>query len=114
MIEEIGRCVAQKVSFRSHTVYERHSTPVHARAAFQDETLSHGSVYETAASLDLKPGEMMAVWKLPADEQRPFAEMIRHLPSVPSRLLVRTADKKLLELNQAYIHINNRVDDDSR
>ena len=112
MIEEIGRCVAQKVTFRSHTVYERHSTPVHARAAFQDETLSQGSVYETAASLDLKPGEMMAVWRLAADEKRPFAEVARHLPPVPSRLLIRTADKKLLELNQTYIHINNRADGD--
>lgn len=108
MIEDIGRCVAQKLTFRSHTIYERHSAPAHGQKVVRDENVVHGSVYESATKLDLKVGEAMAVWELDPDEDRTNLAIERSLAPVPSRLLVRTADKMLLELNPAYLHINNR------
>lgn len=111
MIEEIGRHVAQKVSFNTHTRYARSGAIRHAVATFQDEGATPGGLFQTAARMHLKPGEMMAVWSIPADEHRSFAELETQLAPIPSKLLVRSADGKLLELNPSYISINNRPDE---
>lgn len=113
MIEEIGRAIAQRVSFVSNVRYQPTSgqRPQAARALFHEGNLTTKGIYATADKMDLKPGEVFAVWELPADEYRTIAEAADDLPPRPSRLMVRGADGKLLELNPSYIDINNRPDD---
>lgn len=111
MIEEIGRHVAQKVDFSTSTRYTRHSTPRHALASVHEESVTATGVFQTAAQMKLKPGEMMAVWEVNPDEHRSFAQLQNELPPTPSHLLVQAADGKLLELNPTYISINNRPED---
>lgn len=111
MIEEIGRSIAQRVSFKSHTRYRPHSQPRAARALFREGDLTAKGIYATAQTMELQPGEIMAVWELPADEFRTIREAAEDLPPRPSRLMVKAADGKLLELNPSYIDINNRPDD---
>lgn len=108
MIEEIGRHVAQKVNFATPTRYTRHGTPRHATASIHEESVTTGGLFQTAAQMKLKPGEMMAVWEVNPDEHRTFAQLQNELPPTPSHLLVQSADGKLLELNPTYISINNR------
>lgn len=108
MIEEIGRHVAQKVNFATSTRYMRRGTPRHAMASFHEESVTNGGVFQTAAQMKLKPGEMMAVWEVNPDEHRSFAQLQNELAPTPSHLLVKSSDGKLLELNPTYISINNR------
>lgn len=108
MIEEVGRAVAQKVSFNSHTRYRPADTPRSARALFHEGDLTTRGIYSTAEDMNLAPGEIVAVWELPADEARTIRQAAQDLPPRPSRLMVRGADGKLLELNPRYIDINNR------
>lgn len=108
MIEEIGRHVAQKVNFSTPTRYMRHGAPRHATASVHEESVTATNLFQTAAQMKLKPGEMMAVWEVDPSDHRTFAQLQNELPPVPSHLLVRSADGKLLELNPTYIAINNR------
>jgi hypothetical protein len=111
VIEEIGRAVAQKVTFSTHTTYRAAAAPKAARAVFREADLTPRGIYQTAADMDLKPGEVMAVWEMSADEHRPIREAVQDLPPRPSKLVMKSADGKLMELNPAYIDINNRPPD---
>lgn len=111
MIEEIGRAVAQKIAFSTHTVYRPADTPKVARAVFREADLTAKGIYQAAADMELMPGEVMAVWEVTAGDHRPIREAAQDLPPRPSKLVMKSADGKLLELNPAYIDINNRPPD---
>lgn len=112
MIDNPGRCVIQRVGFLGPRTYRRQG-PASVAPAHVDtvrEETSFVGLYRATDTMDMKPGEVVAVWDLPADEMRPFAQVIQDLPPVPSRLLVRTRDRQLLELNPAYIDANENPD----
>lgn len=111
MIEDIGRAIAQRVTFSTHTAYRPSATPRLARAVFSEADLTPRGIYRTAADMELKPGEVIAVWEVPADEHRSIREAAQDLPPRPSKLLMKGADGKLMELNPSYIDINNRPSD---
>jgi hypothetical protein len=111
VIEEIGRAVVQRVNFRTHTAYRMTENPKGARAVFHEGNLTERGIYATAVDMELKPGEILAVWEITAGDDRPLREAAQDLPPRPSRLMMRGADGKLMELNPSYIDINNRPPD---
>jgi len=111
VIEEIGRAVAQRVSFRTHTAYQPVQTPRAVRAQFHEADLTPKGLYETAADMGLLPGEVIAVWEISPSDGRPMALAAQDLPPQPSKLMMKGADGKLMELNPSYISINNRPSD---
>ncbi|MER6605957.1 hypothetical protein ABT282_08575 [Streptomyces sp. NPDC000927] len=111
MIEDIPRCVVQRVQFTSHQQYVRHGAGEHGEMRAHEESLTPDGVYEAVGRMGLRVGEIVAVWAIPPDDHREGYLIEVDLPPVPSALLVRTADKKLLELNPAYLTIHDRPDD---
>lgn len=111
MIDLVERCIVQRVEFLGPRAYQRRGPAAHGPLTVDDhESSTAQGLYRTASRMELRPGEVVAVWDLPADEVRDFAKVIEDLPPVPSRLLVCTADKGLLELNPEYIMINQSPD----
>ncbi|MBD3004726.1 hypothetical protein [Streptomyces sp. 5-10] len=111
MIEDIGRCVMQRVTFTGPHTFTRHGAGMHGEKIISDESVTPRGVYEAVNRMGLKPGEVVAVWNVLPDEDRENVQIEQDLPPVPTILLVRTADKRLLELNPAYLAIHDQPSD---
>ena len=108
MIEQIGRAVAQRVAFQSHTAYRPVQAPRAARAVFHEADLTNRGIYQTVSDMELQPGEVIAVWEVSPSDGRAMSLVAQDLPPRPSKLMMKGADGKMLELNPSYIDINNR------
>jgi hypothetical protein len=106
MIGAANRCVIQRVGFLGPRAYRRHGPAYHAPITVSTQETTFQGLHSAGDAMEIQPGEVVAVWDLPADEDRSFDAVIQDLPPVPSRLLVHTSDRQMLELNPEYIAIH--------